>query len=435
MASSDLTVFIGNHPTPVGILRFNADGRRQNSTFAYSQAWQSEGFPLCPAMPLRAAAFFVSSRGESHQMSFPGPVADACPDAWGRSIIRRDRSKPGITLSDLDFLSAVDDETRPGALRFKDATGVFVSPPDRTRPTIPPIVELEELAAAVRRFEKKESTQKDLARLRGLGASLGGARPKANVIGPDGSLYIAKFSVSNESLPTEKAEVLTLKLARLCGLNAPDAAYFDGKKWGPIALVKRFDRTREGGRMHYISAQTMLDAVTAVDGSYTELAAAIRSHCHDPLSNLRELFGRVAFTVLVTNVDDHLKNHGFLHVDQGRWTLSPLFDVNPAPERDSDLKTWISPDSGAASLEVLIEVAPQFGLRRDEAISIIGGMSRTISAAWRPVGRKHSAMTSAEIKAYADAFEHDQAEFALGLPESRPELRETKVESGGEFSP
>ena len=435
MAGSDLTVFVGNNPTPVGTLRFNADGRRQNSTFSYSQAWQAEGFPLCPAMPLRAAAFFVSSRGESHQMAFPGLIADACPDAWGRSIIRRDRSQPGHVLTDLDFLAAVDDQTRSGALRFKDANGIFVAPPDRDRPTIPPIVELEELAAAVRRFEKKESTQKDLARLRGLGASLGGARPKANVVGADGSLHIAKFSVSNESLPTEKAEVLTLKLARLCGLNAPDVSYFDGKKWGPIALIKRFDRTQDGGRMHYISAQTMLDAETAVDSSYTELAAAIRAHCHDPLSNLRELFGRVAFTVLVTNVDDHLKNHGFLHVGEGRWTLSPMFDVNPAPERDSDLKTWISPDSGAASLEALIEVAPQFGLRSEEAISLIKGMAGTISAEWRDVGRKLAFMTSAEIKAYTDAFEHDQAEFALNLPAPRTPPRVTEISPDGEFSP
>ena len=317
-------------------------------------------------------------------------------------------------MTAMDYLAGIDDLARLGALRFSNTAGEYLRPSD-----IAPgykssmLLRLKDLALASRAIEERTATTLDIRRLRGVGTALGGARPKAVVIDDEGVLYIAKFSSNGEKLATEKMEVATQKLAASVGISACEARVFGTKDFDPVALIKRFDRTPDGKRLHYVSARTLLDTDPAVGSSYTEIAMAIREYVRNPVQQLQELFRRVAFTILVSNVDDHLMNHGFLHVGGGKWRLSPMFDVNPAPERANTLKTAISENSGhTASIEALLSVSREFGLTEDAGAGIMGPMASTISATWRTVAESVG-MTAAEIKSYTEAFEHKEREIAI----------------------
>ena len=276
-------------------------------------------------------------------------------------------------------------------------------------------IHLKDLALSVRAVEKRTATTKDIRRLRGIGSAFGGARPKASVTDDQGSLHIAKFSVTGERLATEKMEVATQWLAGAVGIRSCEAQIVTNRDFDPVALIKRFDRTSNGKRIQYISARTMLNVGSAVGSTYTEIAYAIRAHGDDSTGQLRELFRRVAFNVLVSNVDDHLSNHGFLHVSEGKWRLAPMFDVNPAPERANTLKTAISEVSGnEASIEAVLDVANEFGLSMDQGAAIIRHMATFISNNWKDFARR-AEMSAGEIRAYTDAFEHQQSKFAVGL--------------------
>jgi serine/threonine-protein kinase HipA len=212
-------------------------------------------------------------------------------------------------------------------------------------------------------------------------------------------------------------EVTTLQLAARCGIDAPSAriAVSDGR---PVALIIRFDRG--SGRRPFISAQSFLDAPDAVSGTYVDLADQMRRFCDDPRRDVNELFRRVAFTILVSNVDDHLKNHGFLHVHRGRWRLSPVFDVNPAPERHRELKTHISDASGStASIEALIDHADYFEISEDDAVGLISDMADTIRSGWRDLARSNG-LSSKDISDYRPAFEHSDMEFSVSLGDRVP---------------
>jgi len=153
----------------------------------------------------------------------------------------------------------------------------------------------------------------------------------------------------------------------------------------------------------------------ATSGTYTQIAEAIRQHSDDPKRDLRELFNRIGFTILVANVDDHLKNHGFLYAGNRRWRLSHMFDVNPAPERHRELKTPISETSGAeASIETLFEHASFFDISSDEAAGTIGNMAATISENWEPMAQAYG-LDRASLNIYRPAFEHDDMKVALAL--------------------
>ena len=203
-----------------------------------------------------------------------------------------------------------------------------------------------------------------------------------------------------------KGEVLAMRLAAAAGIDAATARLVDSDGV-PVAVIGRFDRPAGGGRIPYVSAATMLAADGAEDDArtYTDIVDAIRIHGAAAQSDLDELWRRVAFSIAITNVDDHLHNHGFLHVDRGRWRLAPAFDLNPFPERVRELKTWISADTGPeASVEALRSVAPYFriGLRR--ADQILDDVERAV-ATWRKLGRSLG-MTAGDLDGFADAFEH-----------------------------
>jgi len=422
MAQRMLKVCMGEAGLEVGTLWFESAGGREHSSFQYAQTWLSHPrrFSIAPMLPLDADRRFFRARNDQGS-PLPPPMADTTPDSWGRGILRKDvrLGKPRESLrtgplTEIDFLTAVDDFSRIGALRFRESEGSsppFLATGEGGRHQIPPLLHLDQLGKAIASVESDEPDVAALRRLRQVGTTLGGARPKCSVIDSDGSLAIAKFTSRLDTHSVERAEVLTLRLARLCGIDAPDARIelSDGQ---PVAIIKRFDRSGRG-RIPFISAQTLLDAPVATGATYTELADAIRKHAASPRTEMRELFRRVGFTILVSNVDDHLKNHGFLYVGEDKWRLSPVFDVNPMPERFRELKTAIAdPAQPQASIELLLDHAFCFEVERDEAAEMIRLMAQVIAEKWQGLARE-AGMNRAEMDEYRSAFEHGETRYAL----------------------
>ena len=409
------TVVMGEALAPVGELVFEADGRRQTSMFRYVDAWLDNptGYAIAPAMPLSTTPFFTSATAENNRAALPLPVGDGTPDSWGRGLMRRGERR---SLTEFDYLVGVDDKTRQGALRYLDAEG---RPLAHSWPSVPRITELEDL----RRLASTPIENLDPAsrsRLIGSGASVGGARPKACVVDADGALAIAKFTTDKDTVPIERAEVATLRLATDVGIDAAVARLELHNTGRPVALIKRFDRSRAVGsrpadRIAYLSAQSFIGADLATGGFYTDIADALRMHGASPKTQLAELFRRIVFTILVSNNDDHLRNHGMLHVGDGLWALSPAFDINPQPERTRHLETGISELSGhAASIEAALEAAPFFDVDRDEARSMLASMVAVIAGRWRQRCRE-AGLSAAEIAHYAAAFEHEETKVASRL--------------------
>jgi serine/threonine-protein kinase HipA len=205
-----------------------------------------------------------------------------------------------------------------------------------------------------------------------------------------------------------------MQLAKAAGINAPQAQLIDSDGI-PVTLIRRFDRTAKG-RLMYVSAATLLgvEVGAPIEHTYTEIVDAIRQHGADAQVDIEELWRRTAFSILINNVDDHLHNHGFLHVAKDQWRLSPAFDINPFPDRQRELKTWISEDAGpAASIDALMAVAAYFTLDKRDAVQILAEVERTVST-WRVRGRELG-MSAAELEQFADAFEHREREVAQSI--------------------
>jgi len=411
---------IGDNARDVGLLHHDGRGARETAAFQYAASWLGDrsGFAIDPTLPLVAGPqFHRRDRGGS---LFHGAIADTEPDGWARRVILRDHAKrrqearregrevAAVALSSLDFLLAVDDVARVGALRFADEAGVFQRAPEEGRRTVPPLVELGALLSASRAVEANEETAADLAYLRGRGTSLGGLRPKCTVVDDDGTLSIGKFPSVADDRAVTKGEILALRLAAAAGIDAAVGRLIESEGQS-IALIRRFDRPAGGGRSMYVSAATMIGAEEGegIEHSYTEIVDALRIHGVAPQADIEELWRRIAFSILVTNVDDHLHNHGFLHVDGGLWRLAPAFDVNPFPERARELKTWISEEVGPeARVDGLMSVLPYFRISRDRAMAILAQVEGAVSR-WRDVGREIG-MTTRELDQFADAFEHEE---------------------------
>jgi serine/threonine-protein kinase HipA len=239
------------------------------------------------------------------------------------------------------------------------------------------------------------------------------------VIDDNGALSIGKFpSVSDERAVT-KGEVLALHLARAAGINAAQARVINSDGL-PVALIRRFDRPASGGRLMYASAATLMGAEPAdsAEHSYTEIVDVLRQYGADAQADIEELWRRIAFSILITNVDDHLHNHGFLHAASGQWRLSPAFDINPCPDRVRELKTWISEEAGPdASIDALMSIAPYCRLAAGEARSILRKVERAV-ATWRKTGKALS-MTARELDQFEDAFEHSERAAARKITGAR----------------
>ena len=416
----NIRVVLGENARDLGALRFDAQGARESAAYSYDDTWlrAADGFPIDPTLPLVTGPQF--HRRERGGSVFHGAIADTEPDGWARRVILRDHAKrrqeakragtdvETRPLNALDFLLAVDDASRVGALRFQDENGVFQRAAEEGRRTVPPLIELGQLLSASHAVETHTETAEDLRYLRGRGTSLGGLRPKCTVVDDDGRLSIGKFPSVGDDRAVTKGEVLALRLASAAGINAAEASLVESEG-SPVALIRRFDRLPSGGRLMYVSAATMLGVEVAESGehTYTEIVDALRMHGAAPQADAEELWRRIAFSILITNVDDHLRNHGFLHVDRGQWRLAPAFDINPFPDRMRELKTWVSEDAGPeATIEALMSVLPYFRITLLRARQILSDVERAVSQ-WRFVGRGLG-MTTEELDQFADAFEHEE---------------------------
>ncbi|WP_271898426.1 type II toxin-antitoxin system HipA family toxin [Candidatus Phyllobacterium onerii] len=410
MSDFNAHVVLGESLTPVGQLRFTQAGPRQFSTFAYDLAWieNPRAFAVQPTFPLEAGPFHTSGQAGNVRDALAGVFADAAPDSWGRRLLER---AYGNGLSEFEYLTLSDDTCRQGALRFLDDTGQIIR--GEGADAVPRLVDLQAITAIARAYEQgREISAEDMQALAGAGGS-GGARPKANV--RDGeTLWLAKFTSVHDQQPIECVEVATLRLARACGIRTPEVRLELADTPFPVALIQRFDR-RGTARIPYISARTALGKTGTELGSYTEIIDFMRANAADPQADFRELFLRLIFTILVSNKDDHLKNHGFLYVGAGRWRLSPVFDVNPAPDRNPHLETAIL-EGGEhhRSIRMALEACEFFEIAEEDARRMIRDAVRCISDGWREALRQVG-VSGTLARQYESAFMNNQTEIALAI--------------------
>ena len=413
---------IGKAGLPVGSLVYVRQGRRENTAFAYDESWLANPARFNVSADLQLTPGHQPHKAASpHDSVFHGAIADTAPDAWGRRVIARDHARrrkadPQLSaLTELDYLLAVDDFSRVGALRLRGPDGAWCrTVPDGRRRT-PPLVELEHVYQASRAIERGQETAEDLRYLQGKGTSLGGMRPKCTMIDEDGRLAIGKLpSVSDERSVT-RGEVLALRLAALAGIDAAPARIVSLADV-PVAVIRRFDRDDADGRIPYQSAASLLQASRDADRSYTEIADAIRSHGHSPTADVRQLWRRLVFNLLITNVDDHLQNHGFLHVEYGLWRLAPAFDINPFPDKDRESKLWLSAQDGPITdAPMLLARASYFALNDEQALRVLGEVYAAVSR-WRQVAVSPAVgLRAVELEDFAPAFEHEAMDAVAGL--------------------
>lgn len=394
-------------PVLVGRLWSRFRGGRESATFEYDAGWlrHSQRFSLEPALHLGPGPQHTAT-----DQTLFGALGDSAPDRWGRTLMRhgerRRAEKEGRrprTLGEIDYLLLVDDEARQGALRFAtEEGGPFLAESEGRR--IPPVIELPKLLRAADHVASAKETDEELRLLLAPASSLGGARPKAAVRDHDGQLAIAKFPQRNDPTNVEQWEAVALSLAENAGISIPQwRIEIVSKK--PVLLVRRFDRdgTR---RIPFLSAMSMLGARDHQQHSYLEIADAIKQHGARPDADLRELWRRIVFNVLISNTDDHLRNHGFLYAGGAGWRLSPAYDMNPVPVDITArvLSTAISFDSSEASLELAFEVAEYCGLGEAEAREIAGEVGTAV-ARWRNIAAQQGLAEKA-IAQMASAFEH-----------------------------
>jgi serine/threonine-protein kinase HipA len=403
-----LEVFLGKAEKPLGRLIFVKDGQREFSQFAYNEAWltNAQYFDVSPDLS-RRTGYQLRKPPTRNDSRFFMALADTEPDAWGRRVIARAHAKARAKdaalgpLTELDYLMAVDDFSRVGALRLRDETGQYLRRVAEGARATPAFLELETIMRASRAVELGEETAEDLAYLQGKGTSLGGMRPKCTILDTHGALSLGKFPSVGDQRAVTRGEVLALRLARLAGIDSAEARIVMAQDQ-PVALIRRFDRTPEQSRVPFMSGATVLQAKRDDEHSYTEIIDVMRSWCEDFVSDARQLWRRLVFNHLITNVDDHLQNIGFLYVGNQQWRLSPAFDLNPFPDKDPESKTWLSEDTGPiTSVAQLLGQAFRFELSPVQAQAILAEVLAAVKH-WKEV-----AMTP-EVGLQA----HDIAEFA-----------------------
>jgi serine/threonine-protein kinase HipA len=388
---------------------------KESATFEYDEGWLQHParFSLEPALQLGPGPFHTPA-----DTPMFGAIGDSAPDRWGRALMRRMERRRAEreggaprTLQEVDFLLQVDDEARQGALRFAEHEGgPFLREESVKR--IPPLVELPKLLSAAEHVMEETDTEEDLRLLFAPGSSLGGARPKASVREKDGHLAIAKFPRKDDEINTVIWEAVALALAQKAGIAVPDARVETVAKKA-VLLLRRFDR--DGARrIPFLSAMSMLGSKDLETRSYLEIVDALRQHGAAPKADMEALWRRLVFNILISNTDDHLRNHGFLYAGQEGWRLSPAYDLNPVPTdiKPRILATAINEDDNTASLTLALEVAEYFDLDEGKAREIAKQVGKAVSK-WRDEAARQG-LTKNEIDRMASAFEHEDLHLASG---------------------
>ena len=416
MNSQQIYVFIalGNETVKAGKLWCHQRGARQRASFEYEADWltHSEKFALDPALHLTGGAFHTTPG-----QSLFGAIGDSAPDRWGRVLMRRAESarakligETTRTLSEVDYLLGVNDEARQGALRFSlEAGGPYLTPKDKQR--IPPLVDLPRLLFATDRYLNDDETAADLKLLLAPGSSLGGARPKASVRDKDGQLAIAKFPKQDDEFNVVVWEAVALTLAEKAGITTAEWR-LETIMDKPVLISRRFDRQLQK-RVPFLSAMSMLSATDTEPHSYLEIAYALMQSGANPNTDLEALWRRIVFTVLISNTDDHLRNHGFLYQRHKGWRLSPVYDVNPTPVdiKMRLLSTAINFDDPTASIDLALSVIDDFRIKKLRAQEIIREVATAVSN-WRSVATQFG-LSKTESDRMATAFEHEDLKKAL----------------------
>lgn len=401
-------------PIKVGQLWGRFRNGRESTTFEYSRDWlhHPQRFSLDPALKLIPGSFHAS-------LDKPvfGAIDDSSPDRWGRLLMRRSERKnaekekrTARSLGEIDFLLMVDDEARQGALRFKlEEQGPFLTTYDNDH--IPPLISVNKLLTAATHVLQESDTEEDLRLLLAPGSSLGGARPKASVRDKDGHLTIAKFPRKDDEMDIIAWEAVALTLANKAGISVPEWRLESvGQK--RILLSRRFDR-KNNARIPFLSAMSALGAKDNEMHSYLEIADAIRQMSSLPKEDLEALWRRIVFNVLISNVDDHLRNHAFLYSDPSGWRLSPAYDLNPTPIdiKPRVLSTAIDLIDPRASVDLVLDVAHYFDIDSLQAKKILKEVGLA-TALWRKEAAKLK-IKKAEIDRMASAFEHDDLQKTI----------------------
>ena len=382
-------------PKLMGILNVVNSRGKEIFAFEYDKKWIESGFAqiVDPDLQLFSGPQYL----KDEKINF-GIFLDSSPDRWGRILMKRreaalakSEKRRENTLLEVDYLLGVFDGNRMGAIRFKDSEdGPFLN--NNKEMATPPWATLRELEYASNQLEKDGISEdpnylKWLNLLLAPGSSLGGARPKANVIDNKNQLWIAKFPKTNDEVDIGKWEMITNDLAMNSGINI--AKGMINKLTGKYStyLSKRFDRTDSGERIHFASAMTMFGQIDHSTGnSYLEFIDFLIRHGSNTTDDLEEIWKRIVFNICVKNTDDHLRNHGFLLTSSG-WNLSPAFDVNPNPI-GTGLNLNISENDNSLDINLAKDVAEQFRVKSKKANEIIKLIKKEISK-WNTLANKY----------------------------------------------
>jgi len=336
--------------------------RDRSSTFIYSEGWMSNGFAIAPSMPI--------DRQESHAIGIHSIFSDAAPDRWGRKLIERKLARHRV--SEGEYLLGVSDVLRMGALRFSLNEGKSFEGSDTRIPPMSVLPRFMYLTNAMMRGE--DCDYSDLI----SNVSLGGARAKI-VVCDENSQWLAKIPQIHDQDDVEGWEYLCLKLAKEAGMNVPECSLHGDKKHHTL-LLKRFDRgnqgNRQGNRIHYMSAMTLMDLKDGDKSTYVDLAFEIADKIG--AACLPELYQRMLFNICVSNVDDHLRNHGFLFQNE-KWQLSPLFDVTISRQPYGSSHALSINGEDPDDFKTALSVCEYFSLDQYEAVIMLSDMIEKVS--------------------------------------------------------
>lgn len=383
-------------PLPVGELGCESIRGSQSYSFKYSAEWLTKYAGIILSEDIRNYPGMQYTRPGKEIF---GCFSDSLPDRWGRTLMNRreqtlakEEGRLVRNLTSFDMIMGIEDESRMGGFRYSESPdGDFINVSDRL--SVPPIVNLRELIAASHAIEEAEekgelADKKWIRQLHNPGTSLGGARPKANIMDEDGLMKIAKFPSRNDSGDVELWEHIAYVLAGKAGIIVPDTRVVKVGSQHHTLLSKRYDRTDDGRRIHYASALTMLglqDGDGADEGyGYLDIVDFIIRGCTDVERNLRELYRRVAFNICIGNSDDHFRNHGFLLTAKG-WTLSPAFDLNPTLNTHQGI--MISRHTNESDPDALLKAAEDYFIPKEEAAAIINSVKGALKD-WQKVAKR-----------------------------------------------
>jgi len=367
-------------PQGIGTLGYEHVRGKDHFVFQYSRQWLKQYGGILLSGDLMNIPSLQHPRSNDSVFGF---VKDSFPDRWGRLLLdRRERlmakmeGRPKRMLTNYDYLTGIEDFTRMGGIRYKaEDSDDYINASEKY--LVPPIESLRALCDACHEIELAEERnelpeQRWLDQLIDPGTSLGGARPKANVIDADGKLYVAKFPSKKDLENTELIEHFAHHLAATAGINVAKTRTIKISKDRDLLLSERFDRTADGKRIHFASAMSLLgldDGAGSTTGNgYLDIVDFILQGCVEAGKNLRELYRRVAFNVMFGNTDDHFRNHGFLLTPKG-WTLSPAYDINPGAKSHQCL--LIDQYTEEGDINALLSACNSYMLEQQEAKAII----------------------------------------------------------------